>query len=164
MLPMSATSDDPGPMARLAVVKADPDAPNAIFQRIAEGEELPQIAKAWGLPKGGFAYWFSTVHGDLYDAARKVREADLAMQMLDEAKGASSENVQVAKLRIDTLKWLMSKWDRARYGETVKIEKAVTVGVDAGLVLTMGELFVRLGKPQPRIIEHAVESMDAGLI
>lgn len=140
---------------RLEAVKADVNSASVIFQRIAEGEELPKIAKAWGLPKGAFAHWYSTVHGDLYDAARKVREADLAMEMLETARGSSAETAQVDKLKIDTLKWLMSKWDRARYGESVKVEKSVTFGVDEALLGSAGDLLKLVKARREKVVEDA---------
>ncbi|MDP2619283.1 MAG: hypothetical protein Q8P46_03775, partial [Hyphomicrobiales bacterium] len=74
---------DPGPMARLEVVKADAGAPSVIFQRLADGESLKEIAKQWAVPKGRFVEWFTTTHTDLYDAALKVRAADLALEAID---------------------------------------------------------------------------------
>lgn len=137
---MAVVVRDPGPMARLDEVKADAGAPSVVFQRIADGERLEKIAKEWRVPKGRFVEWFSTEHADLYDAALKVRAADLALDAMDEALAATPEDVSVRKLRADVALKLASKWDRARYGETVRVEKSITVGADAGLLGAAGEL------------------------
>lgn len=134
---------DPGPMARLEMVKADSEAPGEIFRRLCEGEKLPAIGKAMGLPKGRFVEWFTTEHIGLYDLALKVRAADLAMDALDAADGATPETVQVAKLKADVYLRLAAKFDRERFGDKKDMAVAVTTVPDAGLVGTLADLIAR---------------------
>lgn len=138
---------DPGPLARLAELKLDEHAPNEIFHRLTEapakGERystLNDIARAWKVPKGRFTQWFTTEHAELYDAALKVRACDLATDALQAALDATPETVGVAKLRAEIALKVASKWDRARYGEAVKVEREVNIHVDAGLLGTVGDL------------------------
>lgn len=126
---------DDGPMARFEAVKADPGVPDMVFAKVCEGESLKAVAKEWAIPEGRFVQWFTTTHADLYDAALKVHAAELAMSVLAAAdKGLDKDAVPAAKLYVDTRKWAAAKFDRARYGEQVKIEKDVNIGVDAGLI------------------------------
>lgn len=118
----------------------DPDAPGVIFQRMCDGEELRDIGRAWQVPKGRFLEWFTTQHSDLFDAALKVRAADYAIEAMNAALAATPEDVSVRKLQADVALKLASKYDRARFGEMVRIEKSVSIGVDAGLLGTAGEL------------------------
>lgn len=177
---------DPGPMARLDAVKADAGAPSVIFQRLAEGESLKEIAKEWRVAKGRFIEWFTVTHADLYDAALKVRAADLALEALSIAdttqagvtrktKADGSEEVTEEdmlghrKLQVETRLKLASKWDRARYGETVRVEKSVSVSVDAGLLGAAGDLLrlVASGQPRGRVVEGDTVTLpapDEGLI
>lgn len=131
---------DPGKIARLEEFKLDPEFPGDVFRRVSEGKRLTAVAKKLRLPKGRFVEWFTTQHGELYDAALKVRAADLALDALDEALAATPEDVAVRRLRADVALKLASKWDRSRYGESVRMEKSVTFGVDAGLMGTIGDL------------------------
>ncbi len=120
----------------------DEGAPSVIFQRMTadEPETLQQIAKSWQVPKGRFVEWFTTKHESLYDAALKVRAADLAFDAMAAALAATPEDVAVRKLQADVALKLAAKFDRVRFGETVRVEKAVTFGVDAGLLGTAAEL------------------------
>ncbi len=131
-------------MARLEAVKADPLAPSVVFQRLCDEEDLRDIAKAWLVPKGRFVEWFTTEHADLFDAAMKVRAADYAIEAMKAALAATPEDVAVRKLQADVALKLASKFDRARFGETVRVEKTVSIGVDAGLLGTAGDLLSRM--------------------
>lgn len=169
---------DPGPLARLDAVKADELAPGVIFQRLTEGESLKDIAASWTLPKGRFVEWFTTTHADLYDAALKVRAADLALEALEFSDGQPRQVVDAAgkpmfddagkpivvdpdpardKLRVETRLKLAAKFDRARFGETVRVEKEVRVSADAGLVGAIGDLISKVRQVgqvrAPRVIE-----------
>lgn len=154
-------------MARLDDVKADASAPGEVFRLLTDAEDpktLAEVAKAWAVPKGRFVEWFTTTHADLYDAALKVRAADMALEALaisDEQAEVVKENGETYdpdvgrdKLRIDTRLKLASKFDRMRYGETVRVERSVMIGIDAGLLGKASELLrlVSSGRPM-RVIE-----------
>lgn len=152
-------STDIGPMARFEEVIADPQTPGMVFGKLTDGERLPGIAKEWRIPKGKFIQWFMTKHDELYDAALKVRAAELAMQALDEALEAKPEDVAVRRLRAEVALKLAAKFDRARYGESVRVEKSVSVAVDAGLLGAAGELLrlvVRGDRPVRQIEAETV--------
>lgn len=116
---MEIVERDPGPLARFEEVKADPSVPSMVFGKLTaeEPETLPQIAKAWRVPRGRFVEWFVTQHAQLYDAALLVLTEQLAREALEKADGATPEDVSVRKLQVDTRLRLASKWDRKRYGE-----------------------------------------------
>ena len=151
-------------MARFEQVKTDAAAPNMIFTKLTERMTLKQIAAEWQLPKGRFVEWFTTTYADLYDAALKVVAAEIALEALEiadeqnevvkESGGTYDPDVGRDKLRIDTRLKLASKFDRARYGETVRVEKTVSIGVDAGLLGTAGELLRLVASKPQRVIEH----------
>jgi len=155
---------DHGPIQRLEAVKADPLAPDVVFQRVCEGESLKVMAESWKVPKGKFVQWFTTMHGDLYDAALKVHAAELALDTLgiaDEQKEATGPNGKVYdpevgrdRLRIDARKWIASKFDRDRYGEAMKSESKVTVDVSAGLVGFASALLEHIDKRPGLILKN----------
>lgn len=132
---------DPGPLARLEAVKTDVNTPTVVFQRVAEGETLKKIAKAWQIPVGPFVEWFLVEHALLYDAALKVRADDLAheaLEVADEQCEVEKENGQKYdpevprdKLRVETRLKLAAHWDRSRYGTAKDVGSGgVTVLVD----------------------------------
>ena len=157
-------------MARLEVVVSEASTPSVVFQRVAEGESLKEVAKSWQVPVGRFTEWFSNEHAELYDAALKVRADQLAHEALEisdeqqavEKKDGSEFDPDVPrdKLRVDTRLKLASKWDRARYGETVKIDRMITVSADAGLIGLAGELLARITARPEKVIEHVPAPED----
>ena len=169
---------DPGPMARLGAVVGRPETASVVFQRLTDAdapETLREIAKAWGVPAGRFVEWFTTEHGELYDTALKVRADQLANDALlisdeqeaVEKKDGSTFDPDVGrdKLRVDTRLKLASKWDRARYGETVKIDRTISVTADAGLVGLASELLARVTMAQektvlPETLHHVENEED----
>ena len=141
-----AMTKDPGPMARLQVVKDGAEMPSVIFQRLSDGETLAEIAKAMGLPKGRFVEWYTVTHPQLFDAAMKVRALDLAFEALEAAKAATPEDVSAKKLLADVALKLAGKFDRARFGETVRHETQVNVVADAGLIGFAGDLLAKFAR------------------
>lgn len=98
-----------------------------------------------------------------YDAVRAANADQFAHEAVVIADGADEESkagVMKAKLRVDTRLALASKWDRGDYGETLRVEKTVTYGVDAGLVGTIGDL-LRVAKREPVTLENELGQADA---
>lgn len=167
---------DPGKVARLEAVKADPAAPQVIFHRVADGETLKEIAQEWQIPRGAFVLWFTTKFPELYDAALKARADDLAHEALaiaDEQSEVVKENGQTYdpdvprdKLRVDTRLKLASQWDRARYGakDTGPAGGGITVVVDRScggkVEITAGGSTLTVGGVSQ---EREISSTDASL-
>ena len=139
---------DSGPMARLEVVVVDAATPGVVFQRVSDGETLKEIAKAWGVPVGRFTQWYMTEHGELYDAALKVRADQDAAETVEIADGVSLEDVPKAKLQIDSRKWRSGKWDRERYGEKTEVKHS---GLMPTLVIEIAGV---AQVPEEKVIEH----------
>lgn len=152
--------NNPGPLARFEAIKGDESAPLQIFSRLAEGESLKQIAKAWEVPKGRFCEWFTSEHGDLYDAALKVRAAELAIEALEEAHAANPEDVAVRKLRADVALKIAGKWDRQRYGESVQVRHSgeTVVKLQFGLPPTVGRVIEQ--SEQVVVLPGAVRAVE----
>lgn len=144
---------DPGPVARFEAVKADPNTPDEVFARIAKGDTLRKIARAWRVPSAAFSEWYMLAHGDRYEAARVARAEDLIDEALETAvKDLDKDEVPAAKLRAELLMKVASKYDRDRYGESIKVTRGVQVSVDAGLIGFASQLLDRI-RPVGRMIE-----------
>jgi hypothetical protein len=97
---------------------------DTICERIADGESLRAICASEGMPNHrDVTRWLSTRPEILPQYAR-AREAQ-ADHEFDEIKAiadlASPEDVQVARLRIDTRKWRAGKLRPKVYGDKVAI-------------------------------------------
>lgn len=102
-----------------------------------------------------------------YDAVLAAKADDMMHESLKIARGVRKTNiparVSAAKLEVETMHAVASKWDRDRYGETLRVEKAVTIGVDAALLGTASELLrlVAGGRPMKVIEGEAVHAAEA---
>jgi hypothetical protein len=148
---MSAVlAPDPGPIARLEAVIAQEHTQSVVFQRVADGETLRDIARAWQVPVGRFAEWYMTEHGDRYDAALRVLAGEDAHETVKIADETTPEDVAQNKLRIDARKWRAGKYDRNRYGEQVQHQ-----------VSGRAVLKVDFARPGEREIEPELEVVES---
>ena len=142
---------------------ADPGSVDMLVQRVAEGETLKEICRSRNLPYSKVAQWICENEGVLrrYEAALALWADALAQESVALAAAATPETVNVAKLRIATHLKLAGKWDRERYGERLKVEGAVRVPVDAGLMGLAGELLARIAA---RSAERSAQGMQGRTI
>lgn len=104
-----------------------------ITERIAQGEPLTHVAKElrigrqtihdWRAAVPEFAVQYARAKDAGYDAI-----ADEIMAIADECP-ADAEDVAAARLRIDSRRWLLAKWDPKRYGDRIQADVDLTVRV-----------------------------------
>jgi len=82
-----------------------------LFDHIAQGKTVDSMIKALGVSIGGFYKWVDrdAKRGELLARARTRGGQSLAEQTLEIADSATPQEAQVAKLRVDTRRWLASK-------------------------------------------------------
>lgn len=107
-----------------------------ICDRIAKGESVKSICadkeSGW-LPGESTVYRWLEEREDFRERYTRAREAQADgkfEEAWDIASKATPENVQVARLQVDTIKWQASKLAPKRYGESVKIEGSMGVTVN----------------------------------
>lgn len=106
-----------------------------ICDRLAKGESLREICadreSGW-LPGESTVYRWLNENEPFRERYTRAREAQ-ADGKFDEAwriaSTATPENVQVARLQVDTIKWQASKLSPKKYGDSVKVEGALGVNV-----------------------------------
>lgn len=116
--PFPVEMDGNGKIERFSQLIDDPQLIDRISTRVAEGESLKDLARAWGVPYGMLARWVAD------DEARKAQyEIGLAlyadaeaMACIQIADTADAETVAVARLQVETRLKLIAKWDKQRYG------------------------------------------------
>lgn len=105
-----------------------------ICNEITEGRSLRSICQEEGMPSvGTFLRWVSedSVLSEQYARARDIQMdyyADDINQIADDVK-PSAEEVQKAKLRIDTRKWTASKLKPKKYGDKLQTEHTGEISI-----------------------------------
>lgn len=142
--PLQIIGRDPGPLARLEEVKRDASVMVVIANRVAEGESLKSIARAWGVPHGALLLWLMddntrfTAYRNACVAAG-FTEADEAKEIADgvpvqavDPRGAPlfdeagkpvlvEFDVARDKLRSDVRRWGASKKAPEFFGERLDV-------------------------------------------
>ena len=156
VLGVEADGDGLWPMARWEAALADPARLwDEALQRVLEGESLKKFARSRGFPVLRFQEWVteSAERAGQYERALVLRADEIAVEAL-EISNATEEGVIVTekadgsvetkredmlghrKLKIDTRMKLASKWDRNRYGDSVRVEhmREVTLNLRFGVM------------------------------
>ncbi len=100
-----------------------------ICQRVALGETLMQIAQTDGMPHRSTVWLWQGENPEFFDMLQRAREwmavsfVDEALEIADDTVGKSHEEIQAAKLRIDTRKWIATKYGKAIFGDMVRNEQ-----------------------------------------
>ena len=101
-----------------------------LFDHISQGKTTDSVIKSLDISIGGFYKWIEkdAQRGELLARARTRGGRSLAEQTLEIADSASPQDAQVAKLRVDTRRWLASKQTPDKYGD----KQAPLVNIDLG--------------------------------
>lgn len=124
---MSQKSDNPGPLARFNAVIANPDTPSVVLQRVAGGEDLKDIAKAWEVPVKRFLTWIAS-NADLHEKclrARQIAAHELAAEGLEIIDEANPGTVAVAKERANYRLKMAKAYHPKVYGEQKQVDVTV---------------------------------------
>jgi hypothetical protein len=102
-----------------------------ILDRLSEGETILGLARSLGVSHTAFYDWIERggeARASALTRARARGGRSLAEQTLEIADSASPQEAQVAKLRVDTRRWLASKQAPDEYGD----KQAPLVNIDLG--------------------------------
>ena len=100
------------------IVRIDALGADALLARIAGGEPLKAVAASIGVSRQVLSGVLNSEQNrDGLRAAREQAAHALAEEALEISDAAKPQDVQVAKLRTDTRRWLASKWAPRDYGE-----------------------------------------------
>ena len=86
-----------------------------LFERILSGQSVRSINAELGIGWRAFYKWLDAVDGrrERYNDALQQAGHAYAARAVDTAQNATSENVNVARLQVDTDKWMASKLNAA---------------------------------------------------
>jgi len=96
---------------------------DVIFERILAGNTVKSLLAGWGMGWGTWYKWLDSEDGrkDRYDEVLRNAGHAYAQRAVETAQNATNENVTVARLQVDTDKWIASKLNSAydvRHKET----------------------------------------------
>jgi hypothetical protein len=152
-----------------------PEMGDLICERIAEGQSLRQIALHDGMPTGSTMMRWAALgdtgderyreFSEQYVRAMCARADYMGEQIIDIADDASHDvfidddgnervnfdNIQRAKLRIETRKWLMAKMKSKKYGDKITNEHT---GANGGPIQTQD---VTLTPKEAKAISQALD-------
>lgn len=96
-----------------------------ICQRLANGESLRSVCRDGAMPVASTVFKWMREHTEFskqYARAKEESADALLEDMLDIADETDSDNVQVARLRVDVRKWAASKLKPKKYGDKLQQE------------------------------------------
>ncbi len=91
--------------------------PQWLLRQVAEGRTLISLAAELDVSRSIISGLLNDEHSEALKEARRRAASVLAEESKQIADDATPETERVAKLQIDTRRWLSSKWDRSGYGE-----------------------------------------------
>jgi predicted transcriptional regulator len=123
-----------------------------VAEKIAEGGTLRVIAQELGISQAALHEFLTApAHLDHYSRARARRAERLAEETLEIADTATPENAQVARLQVDTRKWVASHLDKQTWGD----DRGATVNINiADLHLAA------LRKPASDVVDAQIVTRD----
>lgn len=111
-----------------------------LCQRVSDGDSLKVVCKDWDVPYGKVAAWLidDPARAEKYATALRLSADALAAEALeiadtteagtrvketaDGTETVTEDMLGHRKLRIETRLKLASKWDRARYGDSLQVQ------------------------------------------
>jgi len=104
---------------------------SAMLDKLSQGETILSLARSLGISHTAFYDWIERggeARASALARARTRGGRSLAEQTLEIADSASPQEAQVAKLRVDTRRWLASKQAPDEYGD----KQQPLVNIDLG--------------------------------
>lgn len=103
-----------------------PEMGDKIAELIASGKSIRTICKPDDMPNISTIYRWIRVHPEFSKQYAKAKEdqADAMAEDILDIADDESEDVQRSRLRVDTRKWLASKFKAKKYGDSTQLKHA----------------------------------------
>ncbi len=105
---------------------------DAVCDGIAIGKSLKTVCSPSSMPNPRSIYRWIREYPDFsrnYEFAKEDQADAMVEEMRDTSLSADSDNVQVARLQIDVMKWTASKFKQKRYGDKLQTDN-VNVNIE----------------------------------
>lgn len=133
---------EPTTQKRASPVKRTPEIDAEIIRRLSKGEPLAQICRTPGFPDPATIWKWREGDEALEQSIARARLLGfdaIADEAFEIADTGNPEDVQRAKLRIETRLKLLAKWDPKRYGERIATEHTGANGGPIKVLKISGE-------------------------
>jgi hypothetical protein len=125
-----------------------PELAARICEQLSQGKSLRSVCKADDMPAASNVFLWLQRHSEFkeqYEVAKAESADALTDDMLEIADNADSDNVQVARLQVDTRKWLASKLKPKKYGEKITNEHSGIDGkpIEVDMSLSPSEAYLK---------------------
>jgi hypothetical protein len=96
-----------------------------ICERLANGEPLIHICDEEGFPSAVTVFRWLGKHEEFRNKYARARESGIDRLALETLRIADNqdEDPQSRRVRVDTRKWLLSKWAPKKYGDKLEVEQ-----------------------------------------
>ncbi len=126
---------------------------DAVFDRIASGEMISELADEYGVSRGLFYKWIAKTD-DRRERLREARQISASV-MVDEARDllevSTKDTIPVDRERARVRTWLAERYDRQTFGDK---KDEVNIKVDIGLLHIKAMKRQRLLEEQEQEIEE----------
>ena len=141
-----------GKLTRERMKMMDEVGEDDLFERILSGQSVRSINAELGIGWRAFYRWLDAVEGrrERYNDALQQAGHAYAARAVDTAQSATSENVNVARLMVDTDKWMAGKLNAAY--DVRQRETTVTLRVE--------DLHAQAAALFAHEVEHEMLDMD----
>ena len=122
-----------------------------MIERLEAGKSIATICKELGVSKKALHEWLeSPERAGLASRARVRAAREFAAETIEIADTAKPEEVAVARLRIESRRWVAAKWNAAEFGDNKTPQ----------VVVNIGDLHLRALKQTPTITIEATPVAD----
>jgi len=143
------------PKKQSDIAKIEAVGDDAVLELLEQGYTTRKLAEHFSVSLGSVSVWLRQ-RTEAVSRARARGAHALADQALDLADGATLDTERLAKLQIDTRKWLASKWNAMDYGDH---RPSLTVNIAAAHLTDLRGLLVAAQQAQ-----QALDVSDAMVI
>lgn len=123
-----------------------------INYRVMDKMTLTQVCEELTVPYPVVWEWISDEMSRLqaYEKALKGLSDHIVHSMIEIANDSGD-----AKVRLDAIKWLSSRWDRSRFGENVKVEVNHSVGL-ISLLSSLKDIDGEVLEDGPELLDNKI--------
>jgi hypothetical protein len=98
---------------------------DAICKKVSQGQALLHVCEEDGFPSPSTVFRWLNEREEFRNKYARAREIQIERMALDALRIADdpNEDPQSRRVRVDTRKWILSKWAPKKYGDKLEVEQ-----------------------------------------
>jgi hypothetical protein len=119
-MPKKSTGNKVGRPSSYSTEMAD-----AICKKVSQGQALLHVCEEDGFPSPSTVFRWLNEREEFRNKYARAREIQIERMALDALRIADdpNEDPQSRRVRVDTRKWILSKWAPKKYGDKLEVEQ-----------------------------------------